>query len=143
MSWHVAWLLPRVTIEVQPSVFVWRRRQRELHLATRVFLDQSTSRVVSVGHPPPDIAVTEVQLFDPAMDHHNAVREAALRIYFLDGLRQLLGRNFFMRPYVVFSNSEALSNLLHGYEKAILARAAMAGGASDVTFTSNSGRPKG
>lgn len=133
ISWHVSWLLPRINIHVDPARFVWRRRDRELALPTTVYVDDGAGIVVGVGEPPADTAATKVHLFGSS-DRFDDVRENLLRIYFREGFIRLMNRRFMIRPYVVFSGAETLSSRLLGYEKAVLARAALAGGASEISF---------
>jgi len=131
----------KIQIEVSPDRFVFTRNDEVKSLKTTVFLsdDSKKRRVLGIGDDfvatQPNVCIRLFQENDagilPALG-----KSECLDAYFRYAFRLITRRSAFVRPLVVFRNSESLNTLLCGYQDKVLLNSAMNAGARECIFES-------
>ena len=130
----------KVTIDVNPELLVFTRRDRSIGIATFLYLSNNngTYKIQSIGEECEGSgSFSRVELFrDGPNPGESYSRSELLEAFLRYGLKKVIGRNF-MRPTVIFQGTQTLDSILAGYQDAILSKTALNAGAHEVEFTAS------
>ncbi len=129
-----------IAIDVAPDRFTFTCRDTAITLETLVLVARGSGgfQVLAVGETPPDAPssdVVRVDLFSssglpPGVPDRFEFLTAFMRHAFMT----VTGRVAMVRPAVTIQGVHSLSQIAHGYEQSLIARAAIDAGARTVEF---------
>lgn len=125
-----------VTIDVAPNRFQFRWKERSLSLATVVWLSED-HRVLAVGEWCSGSEKSlRIELFSETLPEQGILRSEVLEVILRYGLQKVVNRRIFLRPQLVFRQTEGLAACLDGCQNEILEEAGLKAGASVVVIES-------
>jgi hypothetical protein len=126
-----------IEITVSSDRFLFKCNDELKSIKTKVYISKSEGkrRLLGIGgeYTPTSPNVC-IELFKHKSNELGLAREECLEAFLRHAFYTTSKRRAFLRPKVIFKNSNSLSDVLCGYQKLILSTAAMNAGAHKCLF---------
>ena len=129
-------LIPEITVEVQPDIFVFIWGADRIEMETIISFDPNTLKMLDIGKPTNINYGVSIHLFSNDPPCPNVDKAELLNTFMMVVMKKMADKKHvvILRPKVIYKGDESLSNILCGYQRTLLTTAAIAGGARSAKF---------